>query len=75
MFWSEAMMSPPASGIPAARSETSRRSAARMTCLIHSPAGSSAVRHAWLVSSLVSGCPRRTASSSPALERHLASPE
>ncbi len=53
----------------------SRASAARSTCGIQSPAGSSAVRHACATRSWVIGSPRRAASSSPALVRQRVSPE
>ena len=73
--WSLAMTRPPASGMPLARSTLSRASAARSTCGIQSPAGSSAVRHAWAIRSCVIGSPRRAASSSPAFVRQRVSPE
>ena len=72
--WSEAMTSPPASGI-SRRLTVNRSLAARRTAPIHSPAGSSAVRQAWAVTSAVDGSPSRTASSAPALVRHRISPE
>ena len=50
-------------------------SAAASTDGIHEPAGSSAVRSAWAVRSLVSGSPSRAAISSPARVRHCISPE
>ena len=53
----------------------SRASAARSTCGIQSPAGSSAVRHACAIRSWVIGSPRRAASSSPATVRQRVSPE
>jgi len=74
-FWSVAITRPPASGMSPERSTRSRASAARRTCGIHSPDGSSAVRHAWAMTSWVTGSPRRTASSSPAEVRHRVSPE
>ena len=72
--WSVAITSPPASGTWRRTSE-SRLSAAARTDGIHEPVGSSAVRNAWLVRSLVSGSPSRAATSSPALVRQLISPE
>ena len=62
------MTSAPASGMPL-RTSVNRRSAARSTFGIHSPRGSSAVRHAWETASLVIGSPSRAAISSPALVR------
>jgi hypothetical protein len=53
----------------ALRTSVSRWSAARSTLGIHSPRGSSAVRQAWLIASLVMGSPSRAAISSPALVR------
>ena len=73
--WSEAMTSPPASGMPPARNWVSRVSAARSTAGIHSPPGSRAVRQARAVCSAVIGSPSRAVNSSPALVRQLASPE
>ncbi len=61
--------------MPAARSWFSRVSAACSTAGIHSPVGSSAVRHARAFCSWVSGSPSRAVNSSPALVRQLASPE
>ena len=72
--WSVAMTRPPASGTWRRTSE-SRLSAADSTEGIHEPCGSSAVRSAWAVRSLVSGSPSRAAISSPARVRHCSSPE
>ena len=72
--WSVAMTRPPASGI-ARRTSVSRLSAAARTDGIHSPFGSSAVRHAWPVMSLVSASPRRALTSSPAFVRQRTLPE
>ena len=72
--WSEAMTRPPASGTWR-RTSASRLSAAASTAGIHDPAGSSAVRSACACMSLVSGSPRRAATSSPARVRQVISPE
>ena len=66
--WLEAMTSPPASSTWR-RTSVRRRSAAASTAGIHSPLGSSAVRHACATKSFVIGSPRRASSSSPALVR------
>lgn len=66
--WSAAITSPPASGMPFLTS-VSRWSAARSTFGIQSPRGSSAVRQACEMASLVIGSPSRAAISSPALVR------
>jgi hypothetical protein len=50
-------------------------SAAASTDGIHSPFGSSAVRHAWLDMSLVIASPRRALTSSPARVRQRICPE
>jgi hypothetical protein len=51
------------------RTSVSRLSAARSTDCIQLPAGSSAVRQAWLTASCVIGSPSEAAISSPALVR------
>ena len=61
--------------MPPLRCPVSRRSAAASTAGIHSPPGSSAVRHARAVCSAVSGSPSRAVISSPALVRQLDVPE
>lgn len=66
--WSLAMTSPPASGMPL-RTSVRRWSAARSTLGIQSPRGSSAVRQACEIASLVMGSPSLAATSSPALVR------
>ena len=71
--WSEAITIAPASGT-CRRTSVSRLSAAASTDGIHEPAGSSAVRSACWVRSLVSGSPRRAEISSPARVRHCISP-
>ncbi|GAB3872793.1 hypothetical protein GCM10027610_138830 [Dactylosporangium cerinum] len=73
--WSLAMTRPPASGMPPERRTCRRASAARRTCCIQSPVGSSAVRQACEMRSWVIGSPRRAASSSPAEVRQRVSPE
>src|SRR6476469_8508397 len=60
------MTSPPASGTPR-RTSVSRLSAAASTEGTHSPLGSSAVRQAWAVASLVIGSPSRAADAGGAL--------
>ena len=72
--WSVAITRPPASGTWR-RTSVSRRSAAASTDGIHSPAGSSAVRSACALRSLVIGSPSRAATSSPARVRQARSPE
>jgi hypothetical protein len=67
--WSVAITRPPASGMPC-RTSVSRRSAACSTAGIHSPVGSSAVRHAEEVMSFVLSSPSFASISSPALVRH-----
>ena len=62
------MIIAPASGT-LRRTSVRRRSAAASTAGIHSPFGSSAVRHACAVMSFVSASPRRALTSSPALVR------
>ena len=71
--WSVAMIIAPASGTTR-RTSVRRRSAAASTLGIHSPFGSSAVRQACAVMSLVSGSPRRALISSPALVRQRIEP-
>jgi len=70
----DAITNPPASGT-CRRTSVNRLSAAASTEGIHAPAGSSAVRSAWAVRSLVSGSPSRAAISSPARVRQVISPE
>ena len=72
--WSPAITRPAASGI-ARRTSVRRRSAASSTRWIHSPAGSSAVRHACVTWSFVIGVPSVAVISSPALVRQCISPE
>jgi hypothetical protein len=72
--WSPAITRPPASGI-ARLTSVSRLSAASSTRLIHIPEGSSAVRHACAIWSLVIGVPRVAVISSPARVRQCISPE
>ncbi len=71
--WSEAITIAPASGTWR-RTSVSRLSAAASTEGIQAPDGSSAVRSACAVRSLVSGSPSRAAISSPARVRHGISP-
>jgi hypothetical protein len=63
------MIIAPASGTDR-RTSVSRRSAAVSTDGIHSPLGSSAVRQACAVMSLVRSSPRRALNSSPDRVRH-----
>ena len=72
--WSPAITRPAASGI-ARRTSVRRLSAASSTRWIHSPAGSSAVRHACATWSFVIGVPSVAMTSSPARVRQCISPE
>ena len=71
---SVAMTSPPASGT-CLRTSVRRRSAARSTCGIQSPCGSSAVRQACAVTSFACSAPSVALTSSPALVRQRIWPE
>ncbi len=68
------MTRPPASGM-ARLTSVSRLSAASSTRVIHSPDGSSAVRQACAIWSLVIGVPSVAVISSPARVRQCISPE